>query len=169
MLGLKLVSHRACSNHFRLNPRELSGVTLPRLRSLVRKFDCLKMESVKWDDKSLSCRIHFRKHACICIFHHAPTPSGIGSQNTSPWKVRTSIYNIYHTVARPLFTMRTDVLPQDLGKSRSREIWVSIFPIALKFDSHLGSSAVEMPVKFQSDTIIIPCNPATSRLHEFGQ
>ena len=34
----------------------------------------------------------------------------------------------------PLFTKRTDVLPQDLVKSRSHEIRVEIFPIALQFD-----------------------------------
>ena len=33
-----------------------------------------------------------------------------------------------------LFTKRTDILPQDFVKSRSREIRVKTFPIALKFD-----------------------------------
>ena len=37
-----------------------------------------------------------------------------------------------------------------------------LFQIALKFDMHLGSSAAEMPVKFQSDTIIIMSNIAAS-------
>ena len=64
----------------------------------------------------------------------------------------------------PLFTKRTDVLPQDLVKSRTREIRVSTFPISLKFDRHLG--AVEMLVKFHSDTIIIISNLADSRRHE---
>ena len=68
--------------------------------------------------------------------------------------------------AGPLFTKRTDVLPQDLMKSRSREIRVDTFPIALKFDRQLGSSAAEMPVKFQSDKIIMTSNPAVSRFHE---
>ena len=40
------------------------------------------------------------------------------------------------------------------------------FPVALKFDWLLGSWAAEMPVKFQSDTIIITSNLAASRLHE---
>ena len=48
----------------------------------------------------------------------------------------------------PPFTKR---MP-DLVKSRSRGIRISTFPIALKFNRHLGSSAAEMPVKFQSDT-----------------
>ena len=65
-----------------------------------------------------------------------------------------------------LFTKRTDALPQDLVKSRSREIRVEIFSIALKFDRHLDSSTAEMPVKFQSDTSIIEPNLAASRLHE---
>ena len=49
----------------------------------------------------------------------------------------------------PLFTKPTDVLPQDFVKSRSCEIQVYTFPIVLKFDGHLSSSAAEMPVKFR--------------------
>ena len=45
---------------------------------------------------------------------------------------------IYH-ISGPLFTKRTGVSPQYHMKSRSREIWVSTFPIALKFDRHLGN------------------------------
>ena len=66
----------------------------------------------------------------------------------------------------PLFTKQTDVLPQDLVKFRGREIPVQTVSIALKFDRHLDSSAAEMPVKFQSDAIIITSNLAASRLHE---
>ena len=40
------------------------------------------------------------------------------------------------------------------------------FPVALKFDRHLGSTTIEMAVKFQSDTIIITPNSAASRLCE---
>ena len=54
------------------------------------------------------------------------------------------------------------LLPQDLVKSRSREIRIVSSPIALKFDRHLGSTAIEMPVIFQSNTIII-----TSKSHDF--
>ena len=61
---------------------------------------------------------------------------------------------------------RTDVLPQDLMKSRSRKILVQAHPIALKFDRHIGNSADEMPVKCQSDGIIIKPNLAASSLHE---
>ena len=39
-------------------------------------------------------------------------------------------------------------------------------PIALKLDRHIGSSTAEMPVKFQSDMIIITSNSTASRLHE---
>ena len=66
----------------------------------------------------------------------------------------------------PLFTKRADVLRQDLAKSRSRAIRVLTCPIALKFDRHLGSTAAEMSVKFQSDTIIITPHLAASRLRE---
>ena len=65
-----------------------------------------------------------------------------------------------------LFTKRADVLPQDLAKSRSCEIRVYTFPIVLKFDRHLGSTAAEMSVKYQSDTIItsLPSDLAVSIL-----
>ena len=69
----------------------------------------------------------------------------------------------------PLFTKQTDVLLQDLAKPRSREIRVLTFPVALKIDRHLGSGASEMPVKFQSGTIFIAPNLATSRLREILQ
>ena len=41
-----------------------------------------------------------------------------------------------------------------------------MYPIAKEFDMYLGSSAAEIPVKFQSDTIIITSNLAASILHE---
>ena len=66
----------------------------------------------------------------------------------------------------PLFTKQTDVLPQDLVTSRSREIRVYTFTIAVKFERHLASGVAEVPVEFQSDTIIITPNLAASRLHE---
>ena len=65
-----------------------------------------------------------------------------------------------------LCTIQTDVLPQDLVESRSRDIRVQTFPISLKSDRHLGGSAAEMPVYFQSDTINITPNPVASRLYE---
>ena len=68
-------------------------------------------------------------------------------------------------MAGPLFTKRTDLLPQDLVKSRSREMWVYTFTIALKVERHIGN-AVEMSVKFQSDTIIVTSNLVASRRHE---
>ena len=54
--------------------------------------------------------------------------------------------------AGPLFAKRTDVLPQ-VSKSRDSRL-------------HFSNRAAEMPVKFQSDTIIITSNLAASRLHE---
>ena len=38
--------------------------------------------------------------------------------------------------------------------------------VALKFDRHIGSTAVEVPVKFQSDRTILNTNLAASRLYE---
>ena len=54
----------------------------------------------------------------------------------------------------PLFTKRYDVLPQDLVKSWSREIGSQTFSIALKLDGNLDSSSADIPVKFQSETMI---------------
>ena len=61
---------------------------------------------------------------------------------------------------------RMSYWPQYLLKSRSREIRVSTFSIAVKLYRHLGNSAVEMPAKFQWDTIIMTPNPAGSTLQE---
>ena len=66
----------------------------------------------------------------------------------------------------PLFTKRTDVLPQVLAKSRKSEIKCYNYRIALKFDRHLGSAAAEVPVKFQSDWKNLNPNLAASRLRE---
>ena len=52
----------------------------------------------------------------------------------------------------PLFTKRTDVLPYDILKSRSREVGCYNDSIAVKFDRHLRSAAAEeVSVKFNSD------------------
>ena len=72
-------------------------------------------------------------------------------------------------VPGPLFTKYTGVLPQDLVKSWSCEILVYSFPIALKFDRHLGNSTAEMPVKFQSDITIITLNLAALSFHKIWQ
>ena len=53
--------------------------------------------------------------------------------------------------AGPLFTKRTDILPQDLVKSRSHESECYTDRVDLKFDMHLGSTATEVSVKFQGD------------------
>ena len=77
-------------------------------------------------------------------------------------------YNCYNFcyASMPLFTRLTDVIPHDLFKSRSHEIRVQTFPIALKFDRHLDSSATERPDKFQTGTIIMSSNLAAVRLQE---
>ena len=41
-----------------------------------------------------------------------------------------------------------------------------IMIVSLKFDAHLGSAAVEVPVKFQSDCKSLNPNLVASRLHE---
>ena len=49
-------------------------------------------------------------------------------------------------------------------KSRSHEIGSSNYRIALKFDRHFGSPAAEVPVKFQSNRMILNTNLAALRL-----
>ena len=71
-----------------------------------------------------------------------------------------------HMLTEPLFTHRTDVLPQNLLKYRSREIWCYNDCIALKFDRYLGSTAAEMLVKFRSLWKSLKPNPAASCLNE---
>ena len=66
----------------------------------------------------------------------------------------------------PLSNKRTGVLPQDPVKSRRREIGCYNDRIALKFDRHLGSTAAEVPVKFQSNWKSLNMNLAAPRLNE---
>ena len=66
-----------------------------------------------------------------------------------------------HTLARPLFTKREDVLPQDFVKFGCYND-----RIALKFDRLLDRAAAEVPVKFQSDWNSLNPNLAASRLHK---
>ena len=63
-------------------------------------------------------------------------------------------------------TRRKGILPQDLVHARSHEIRVWTFPIALTFDKHLGNTAAEMPVEFQTVMIIITSNLTAWRLRE---
>ena len=57
-------------------------------------------------------------------------------------------------------------LSPNLAKSRSREIGCYSYRITLKFDRHLGSTAAEVPVKFQGDWKSLNPNLVASRLHE---
>ena len=58
---------------------------------------------------------------------------------------------------------------KDLVKSRSHEIGTLNCHITLKFDRHIGSTAAEVPVKFQGDRTILNANLAASRLYEILQ
>ena len=60
----------------------------------------------------------------------------------------------------------SDILPPNFVKSRSREIGCYNARIAPNFDRHLGSSAAELPVKFQSDRKSLNPNLAASRLNK---
>ena len=66
----------------------------------------------------------------------------------------------------PVYTKRTNVLPPTLANSRGSEIGSYNGRISLKFNRHLGSTAAEVPVKFQSDQKSLNPNiVASRRLH----
>ena len=103
-------------------------------------------------------------------FVHENMPKAI-SYSTAGWiglyrhtKGNVSDLLHYQMSPEPLFTKQMYVLSQDLVKSRSREIRVKTFQIVPKFDKHLGSSAAEVPAKFQNNTIIITL---IARLRDF--
>ena len=50
-------------------------------------------------------------------------------------------------------------------KALTHEIGSLNFLVALKFDRHIGSSAAEVLVKFQSDQAILNTNIVALRLH----
>ena len=54
-------------------------------------------------------------------------------------------------------------------RSRKASTPRDLYPIALKFDRHLGSTAVDDPVQFQSDTNVLPFDLAPSRLCEMSR
>ena len=66
----------------------------------------------------------------------------------------------YHRFLSPL---RLIARSKEVSKPRD---FIYNRPIALIFGRHLGSTAAEVPVKFQSDAIIKTTNLAASRLHE---
>ena len=75
--------------------------------------------------------------------------------------------NLFHSCLEiPATVTLNDKTSYRKISSGCREIRVETFPITLKFKRHIGSSAAEMPVKFQSITIIRIFNIAASRLHE---
>ena len=99
---------------------------------------------------------------------------------TKPWVLMTQKYqskwywyqdsglrHCSHTVRQwKDLGLRFNKPPLKISKPRSRRIRVWTLPIVLKFDKHLGSSAAEVPVKFQIYRIILNTNLATSSLHE---
>ena len=82
------------------------------------------------------------------------------------WSVRFVIFDIQGDCTLPSVCKRTDVSPQNLAKSRSREIWCYNDFIALKFDRHLGSAVAEVAVKFQNDWKCLNLNLTAPWLHE---
>ena len=79
------------------------------------------------------------------------------------------VENYHNAESRPLFTKKTEVLPQDLVKFQNREIACYNDRMALKFDRHLGSAAAWVPVKFQSNwkSLIKSNNNQLEQEHKF--
>ena len=93
------------------------------------------------------------------VFPVLPCPVVVWSQpvlDSAGWRVRhidcwgNPDCIVYKPSPWALVVKRTDTLPQDLVKSRSRKIRVYTFPIARTFDKHLGSTAAEMHVNFRT-------------------
>ena len=80
------------------------------------------------------------------------------NQHHNFWMIKSNVFP--NNDSGPLLTKRTDVLPQDLVKARSREIKVWTLPVAMEFDRHPCSRAAEMPVTYLGDTINLTSNPA---------
>ena len=106
------------------------------------------------------CHIMYRVHIYIYVDFMA-----LVRHNSSTYP-EEDFYWSMTLIPGALFTKRSDVLPQYLTKSRSCEIRVWTFPLAPKFDWHHGNGTAEMPVKCQSDMIIITYNLAASTLRE---
>ena len=83
-----------------------------------------------------------------------------------------AMYNLFshadvviHRDTGHLFTMRQDIVPPNLVKSRIREIGCYNDHNDIKFDRHFGSAAAYGPVKLQSDWKSINPDLTVSRLH----
>ena len=127
--------------------------------------------------------IHYRYRLCMITSPHPTTSGPLGGKTSYHWNLEpgiwvfcialkcdrllgsttteTTVSSQSHRTTQPgpIFTKRTDVLPLDIAKPRIR----LNFSNFVKFDRHLGSSAVETLVKFQGDTIIVTPNLAASR------
>ena len=92
----------------------------------------------------------------------------LGGGTTKQCTAEACTYFMWHAVfgPGPLLTKRTDSLLQNPLNLEAARLGFILFSIALKFDRHIGNSAAEMPVQFQSDTMIMTSNRATLRLHE---
>ena len=67
---------------------------------------------------------------------------------------KSHYYGICSSKFIGLCSLRDELLTKDLMQYKIREIRIKTLLIALKTDTELAISAGEMPVQFQSDTII---------------
>ena len=152
--GSTLVQVMAC--------RLFGAQPLPEPMLAYCQLDSWEQLSVKF--KSEYCHFHSRKCIRNCRLPKwrpfCPDGKGLNkvlhkiSTCTAPcfpdWFPTEPTHNV-HRLKTHLYTKQTGVSPQDLVKSRSHEIGCYNDRITVKFDSHLGSAAVEVPVEFQSD------------------
>ena len=103
---------------------------------------------------------------CLHIWTKPPTDINlyilVSVQNSNYIGHRSS----KHDVAKGLVLI-SDKTRRLVVRSRSLGIW--ILPIALAFESLLGGTAANVPVKFQSDAIIKTINVTAVRFHEISR
>ena len=133
------------------------------------KLECAYVSKNGRNDQIKFCGIYLRgSDKSLVSIHHEIMCTSLSHRGNKTGIERQVLADAEasHGNPGPLFTKRQDVLPPNLVKSRSHEIGCFNGRIALKFVRHLGSSAAEVPAKFQSDWKSLNPNLAASRLHE---
>ena len=125
---VSMTSHgRRIASHHRL----LDHTTVPLWSEAIVVFQ------LQWANNAKNVSLSWLPHDCVIIMI------------MEIWHMAQCVFELIiypYSIFEPLFTKRMDVLPQDVVKSRRREIRVWNFPIALKIDRHLGSCIAELPV-----------------------
>ena len=94
----------------------------------------------------MKCLIHLWES--VCLEKHIVRKKVYTTKNNVLWLLLCLIHQRLWPLW-PLFTQRTDVLLQDLVKSRSSKMRDHAFPIAIKFHRYLDSSAARCLSNFR--------------------